>query len=395
MTDNNDSIVIVGMARTPMGAFMGSLSALSASDLGKVAIEAAVERAGVKKDEIDEVLMGSVVQAGQGQNPARQAMRKAGLPDSTGATTINKVCGSGMKTVMIAADSLKLGNNTIMVAGGMESMTNAPYALDKARAGYRMLHGKIFDLLFKDGLEEASTGEGMGGYGDATAVKYDVSREEMDTFAIESLARANRAISEGDFKDEIAPVTITTRKGETVVEEDEGPQSARPDKIPSLRPAFAKDGRVTAATSSSISDGAAALVLMTKAEAEKRGLKYIAEIKAFASHSQEPEWFTTAPVGATKKVLENAGWDKDEVDLYEINEAFAVVTQVCMKEVGLSHDKVNVNGGACALGHPIGASGCRIIVTLLGALQKRGLKKGVACLCIGGGEAVATAVELA
>ncbi len=389
-----DSIVIVGMARTPMGSYLGSLSELSASDLGAVAIKAAVERSGVKPDDVCEVLMGNVVQAGQGQNPARQAMRKAGLPDATGGVTINKVCGSGMKAVMLATDMLKTGTNTVMVAGGMESMSNAPYGLMKARKGYRMLHDKIIDLLFKDGLEEASTGGGMGAYGDATAVAKNISREEMDKFAIESLARANRAIKEGDFKAEITPVTIQGKKGDVVVDTDEGPQSAKPEKIPELKPAFAKDGRITAATSSSISDGAAALVLMTRAEAEKRGLKIIAEIKASATHSQEPEWFTTAPIGATKKVMERAGWSVADVDLFEINEAFAVVTMACMRELSIPHEKVNVNGGACALGHPIGASGARLLVTLLSALQKRGLKKGVASLCIGGGEAVAMAVEL-
>jgi len=388
-----DSIVIVGMARTPMGAYLGSLSPLSASDLGAVAIEAALERANVKKEEVDEVLMGNVVQAGQGQNPARQAMRKAGLPDSTGAVTVNKVCGSGMKTVMMAMDSLKCETNTVMVAGGMESMTNAPYGLEKARQGYRMLHSQLIDLLFKDGLEEASTGGGMGGYADATAVKCEISREEMDNFAIESLARANRAITEGDFKEEVVPVTIKGRKGDVVIEEDEGPKSAKPEKIPNLRPAFSKDGTVTAATSSSISDGAAALVLMTRAEAEKRGLNILAEIKATATYSREPEWFTLAPVGATKSVMEQTGWSVDDVDLFEVNEAFAVVTQACMKELNLPHEKVNVNGGACALGHPIGCSGTRLIITLLAALKKRGLKKGVASLCIGGGEAVAMALE--
>jgi len=390
-----DSIVIVGMARTPMGSFMGGLSPLSASDLGKCAIEEALKRAGVKGDDVDEVLMGCVVQAGQGQNPARQAMRKAGIPDKTGAATINKVCGSGMKSVMIAKDSILSGSNNIVVAGGMESMTNAPYGLMKARSGYRMLHEKIIDLLFKDGLEEASTGGGMGSYGDATAVKYNVTREEMDTFAIESLARANRAIKDGDFKDEIIPVVIADKKGDITISEDECSKGAKPDKIPTLKPAFSKDGRVTAATSSSIADGAAALVLMRRSEAEKRGIKIIAEIKAQATHSQEPEWFTTAPVGAVKKVLEKAGWAKDEVDLYELNEAFAVVTMVAMKELGLPHEKVNVNGGACALGHPIGCSGARLIVTLISALQKLGKKKGVAALCIGGGEAVSVAIELA
>lgn len=390
-----DTIVIVGMARTPMGAYLGSLSAMSASDLGAVAIEAALDRAGVDKADVDEVLMGNVVQAGQGQNPARQAMRKAGLPDATGAVTVNKVCGSGMKTVMMASDSLKAGSSTVMVAGGMESMTNAPYALEKARQGYRMLHSQLIDLLFKDGLEEASTGTGMGGYADATAAKCEISRETMDNFAIESLARANRAIAEGDFKEEIVPVTIKGRKGDTVVDTDEGPGTAKPEKIPALRPAFSKDGTVTAATSSSISDGAAALVMMTKAEAEKRGLNIIAEIKAQAVHSQEPEWFTLAPVGATKSVMEQAGWSVDDVDLFEVNEAFAVVSLACMNELGLPHEKVNVNGGACALGHPIGCSGTRLLVTLMSALKKQGKKKGVASLCIGGGEAVAMAVEMA
>jgi len=389
-----DSIVIVGLTRTPMGNYLGGLSAVTASDLGAVAIEEAVKRAGIKGDDVDEVLMGCVVQAGQGQNPGRQAVRKAGLPDSCGGVTINKVCGSGMKAVMLACDSLKAGTNTVMVAGGMESMTNAPYGLMKARQGYRMLHDKIIDLLFKDGLEEASTGGGMGSYGDATAVEKNISKEEMDAFAVESVARANKAIEAGSFKDEIVPVTIKGKKGDVVVDTDEGPAAAKPEKIPTLKPAFSADGRVTAATSSSISDGAAALVLMTRAEAEKRGLKVLAEIKSSATHSQAPEWFTTAPIGATQKTMERAGWTVDDVDLFEINEAFAVVTMACMQELKIPHEKVNVNGGACVLGHPIGCSGARLLVTLYYALKNRGLKKGVASLCIGGGEAVGMAIEL-
>jgi len=394
MTSQQDPIVIVGMARTPMGAFQGELSSFSASDLGQAAIKAALERATVKPDDIDDVVMGCVLAAGQGQAPARQASIKAGVPEAVGATTVNKMCGSGMKAVMIAHDNILAGSASVMVAGGMESMTNAPYLLEKARGGYRMGHGRVLDHMFLDGLEDAyDKGTLMGVYADKTANDLQFTREDQDNFALSSLVRATDAAKNGDFTAEIVPVTVKSRKGETVVSEDEGPRRAMPEKIPSLRPAFSADGTVTAANASSISDGAAALVLMRKSEAEKRGLKVLAEIKAHATHAQAQAEFTLAPIGATKKVLEKTGWDAKDVDLYEINEAFAVVTLAAMKELGLSHDKVNLNGGACALGHPIGASGARIIVTLLAALEKRGLKRGIASLCIGGGEGTALALE--
>ena len=396
MTQNNDPIVIVGMARTPMGAFQGELTSFTASDLGKFAIEEALKRSTLKAGDIDEVVMGCVLQAGQGQAPARQATIKAGLPDSTPATTINKMCGSGMKAVMLAHDNILAGSATVMVAGGMESMTNAPYLLDKARGGFRMGHAKALDHMFLDGLEDAyDKGQLMGVFADDTARKCQLTRADQDRFALESLERSQKATKNGDFKAEIVPIKIKTRDGETVVSEDESPKRARPEKIPTLKPAFTPDGTVTAANASSISDGAAALVLMRKSEAQKRGLKILAEIKAHASHAQKPSEFTLAPIGATKKVLEKAGWQAKDVDLYEINEAFAVVTLAAMKELSLPHEKVNVNGGACALGHPIGASGARIIVTLLHALEKRGLKRGVASLCIGGGEGTAIALERA
>lgn len=392
----SDPIVIVSMARTPMGAFQGELSALTASDLGKVAIGEAVKRAGLQANDIEEVVMGCVLPAGQGQAPARQAALKAGLPDATGATTINKMCGSGMKAVMLAHDALCAGSAAVMVAGGMESMTNAPYILDKARSGLRMGHGKILDHMFLDGLEDAyDKGKLMGVFADDTARNLQITREQQDNFALESLSRAQRATKDGSFKSEIVPVTIKAKEGDTVIAEDESPKKGKPDKIPTLKPAFAPDGTVTAATSSSISDGAAALVMMKKSEAQKRGLKVLAEIKGHATHAQKPAEFTLAPIGATQKVLQKAGWSTKDVDLFEINEAFAVVTLAAMRELNLPHDKVNVNGGACALGHPIGASGARILVTLLSALENRGLKKGVASLCIGGGEAVAVAIERA
>jgi acetyl-CoA C-acetyltransferase len=393
---NSDPIVIVGMARTPIGAFQGELSTFTAAELGKVAIEEALKRSTVKPGEVDEVVMGCVLQAGQGQAPARQATLKAGLPDSTPATTVNKMCGSGMKAVMLAHDSILAGGATVMVAGGMESMTNAPYLLDKARGGMRMGHQKALDHMFLDGLEDAyDKGTLMGVFADDTARKCQLTRAEQDNFALASLTRSQTATKNGDFKAEIAPVKIKTKEGETLITEDESPKRAKPDKIPTLKPAFTPDGTVTAANASSISDGAAALVLMKKSEATKRGLKVLAEIKAHASHAQKPAEFTLAPIGATKKVLEKAGWAAKDVDLFEINEAFAVVTLAAMKELNLPHDKVNVNGGACALGHPIGASGARIIVTLLHALEKRGLKRGVASLCIGGGEGTAIALERA
>lgn len=391
---NTDPVVIVGMARTPMGAFQGELSALTATDLGKAAIEAALQRAGVAANDVEEVIMGCVLPAGQGQAPARQAAIKAGLPEGCPATTVNKMCGSGMKAVMFAHDNILAGTAGVMVAGGMESMTNAPYLLDKARGGYRMGHGTIQDHMFLDGLEDAyDKGTLMGVFADDTARKCQITREEQDNFALASLTRAQNATKNGDFSAEIIPVKIKSRGGETVVSEDESPKKAKPEKIPQLKPAFTPDGTVTAANASSISDGAAALILMRKSEAKKRGLKVLAEIRAHASHAQKPAEFTIAPISATRKVLEKAGWAAKDVDLYEINEAFAVVTLAAMKELGLPHDKVNVNGGACALGHPIGASGARILITLLSALEKRGLKKGVASLCIGGGEAVAVALE--
>ncbi len=391
----SEDIVITGIARTPMGGFQGVLAGASAPELGAAAIKAAVERSGLAGEDIDEVIMGCVLPAGQGQAPARQASLGAGLPLATGCTTVNKMCGSGMKAAMFAHDMLKAGSNRVMVAGGLESMTNAPYLLTKARGGMRMGHGQVYDHMFLDGLEDAyDKGKLMGVFAEATADKYGFTREQQDEFAIASLTRAKAAIESGAFADEITPVVISGRKGEVTIDTDEQPFNAVIDKIPQLRPAFRADGTVTAANSSSISDGAAALVMMTESEAARRGLQPLAVIRAQASHAQEPAWFTTAPVGALKKVLEAANWSSDEVDLYEINEAFAVVTMAAMTDLGLDHARVNVNGGACALGHPIGASGARIIVTLLAALQNRGLKKGVAGLCIGGGEATAVAVEL-
>jgi acetyl-CoA C-acetyltransferase len=391
----SENIVITGIARTPMGGFQGVLAGASAPDLGAAAIRAAVERSQLQGDDIDEVIMGCVLPAGQGQAPARQASLGAGLPLSAGCTTINKMCGSGMKAAMFARDLLKAGSNRVMVAGGLESMTNAPYLLTKARGGMRMGHGQVYDHMFLDGLEDAyDKGKLMGVFAEATADKYGFTREQQDEFAIASLKRAQAAIDSGAFADEITPVTISGRKGEVTVDTDEQPFNANIDKIPSLRPAFRADGTVTAANSSSISDGAAALVMMSESEAADRGLQPLAVIRAQASHAQEPAWFTTAPVGALKKVLEAANWSSDDVDLYEINEAFAVVAMAAMTDLGLDHAKVNVNGGACALGHPIGASGARIIVTLISALRNRGLRKGVAGLCIGGGEATAVAVEL-
>ncbi len=392
MSDN--SIVILGAARTPMGGMMGALSDVRSPDLGAVAIEAAIERAGLQPSDIDEVIMGCVLPGALGQAPARQASRKAGIPDAAGATTINKMCGSGMKAVMQAHDQIKAGSASIMIAGGMENMSQAPYMLPKARSGMRMGHGQVLDSMFFDGLEDAYEGGLMGVFAQRSADDYNITREAMDEFAIGSLNKALAAIENGWFKDEIAPVTIKGRAGDTVVDTDEQPGNARPDKIPQLKPAFKKDGTVTAANSSSISDGGSALVLATQAEADKRGLKPVARIVAHSTHAQLPAEFTIAPIGAIQKVLDKAGWTKDEVDLYEINEAFAVVSLLAINELGLDADKVNVYGGACALGHPIGSSGSRILVTLLNALKQRGLKKGVASLCIGGGEATAVAVEL-
>ena len=391
----SENIVITAIARTPMGGFQGVLSGASAPELGAAAIRAAVERSKLQGEDVDEVIMGCVLPAGQGQAPARQASLGAGLPLATGCTTINKMCGSGMKAAMFAHDILKAGTNRVIVAGGLESMTNAPYLLTKARGGMRMGHGQVYDHMFLDGLEDAyDKGRLMGTFAEATADKYGFTREQQDEFAIASLRRAQAAIESGAFADEITPVVISGRKGETTVDTDEQPFNANIEKIPSLRPAFRADGTVTAANSSSISDGAAALVMMGEGEAEKRGLAPLAVIRAQATHAQEPAWFTTAPVGAMKKVLEAANWASDEVDLYEINEAFAVVTMAAMTDLGLDHAKVNVNGGACALGHPVGASGARIIVTLINALRRQGKTRGVAGLCIGGGEATAVALEL-
>ena len=391
----NDAIVIVGMARTAMGGFQGSLSGQSASELGAVAIRAAVERAGVAPEAVEEVIMGCVLPAGQGQAPARQAAIKGGLPLAAGATTINKMCGSGMKALMLAHDLLKAGSNTVMVAGGMESMSNAPYIIPKARGGLRLGHGELKDHMFLDGLEDAyDKGKLMGVFAELCAEKYGFSRAAQDEFAIASLTRAQHAITSGAFKSEIAAVTVVGRKGEEVVAEDEQPLKANLDKIPTLKPAFKKDGTVTPANASSISDGAAALVLMRESEAAARGLTPLARIVGHSTHAHEPAWFATAPVGAMQKLLAKTGWTVDDVDLFEINEAFAVVTMAAMHDLGLPHAKVNVNGGACALGHPIGASGARIVVTLIAALKARGLKRGVASLCIGGGEATALALEL-
>jgi len=385
--------VILSGARTPLGAFQGELAGKSGPELGAVAIGAAVARAGLAPSQIQETLMGCVLPAGVGQAPARQASRFAGLPDSVPCTTVNKVCGSGMKAMMIAADQLALGRADIIVAGGMESMTNAPYLLPKARGGYRLGHGEIKDHMFLDGLEDAYEHRLMGTYAEDTARHYQFTRADQDAFAIESLQRAKRAQSDGSFAAEIVGVKISGKGGESEVSTDEGPRRGDAAKIPTLKPAFAKDGTVTAANSSSISDGAAALVLARSDVAGRGGLKPIARILAQASHAAEPRWFTTAPVGAIEKALAQAGWSKDDVDLFEINEAFACVAMVAMRDLALPHEKVNVNGGACALGHPIGASGARIVVTLLNALERRGLKRGVAALCIGGGEATAIAVE--
>jgi len=389
----SDPVVIVGIARTPMGAMQGALSALSAPELGAAAIRAALADAKVDAADVGEVLMGCVLPAGVGQAPARQAALGAGIPEGVPTTTVNKVCGSGMKTVMMARDALLAGDVKVVVAGGMESMSNAPYLLPKARGGMRLGHGEVQDHMFTDGLENAYDGQLMGTFAEATAEKFGFTREQQDAFALESLARASAAIESGAFQREIAPVTLQSRRGDVEVSVDEGPGCARPDKIPQLKPAFRKDGTVTAANSSSISDGAAALVLMRESEAKSRGLNVLAVLRGQSQHAQQPEWFTTAPVCAMSSVLEKAGWGADDVDLFEINEAFAVVTMAGMRELGLAHEKVNVNGGACALGHPLGASGARVIVTLLAALENRDLKKGIASLCIGGGEATAIAIE--
>jgi acetyl-CoA C-acetyltransferase len=391
----NDPIVIVGAARTPMGGFMGDFAALSASDLGAVAIRAAVERAGIAPADVQEVIMGNVLPAGQGQAPARQASLKAGLPLGTGCTTVNKMCGSAMKAAMLAHDLIAAGTNEIMVAGGMESMSNAPYLMPKARSGYRMGHQTVVDHMFLDGLEDAyDKGRLMGTFAEDCAGRFNFTREAQDAFALASLSRALAANNDGTFDWETAPVTVPGKKGDVVVARDEQPAKASPEKIPTLKPAFRKDGTVTAANSSSISDGAAALVLMRRSTAEKRGLTPLAVIVGHATHAQEPGLFTTAPVGAIEKLYAKTGWSTKTVDLFEINEAFAVVTMAAMHDHGIAHEVVNVHGGACALGHPIGASGARILVTLIGALRKHGKKRGVAALCIGGGEATAMAVEL-
>ncbi|CAI3155057.1 Acetyl-CoA acetyltransferase [Acinetobacter calcoaceticus] len=390
MTD----IVIVNGARTAMGGFQGALSGLTAPELGAVTIKEAIVRAGLQPTDVEEVIMGCVLPAGLKQGPARQAMRKAGLPDSTGAVTINKLCGSGMKAVMQATDMIKAGSAEIVVAGGMESMTNAPYVLPKARAGYRMGHGEIKDHMFLDGLEDAETGRLMGSFAQDMANTRGYTREQMDDFAIRSLKRAQTAITEGYFKDEIVSVTVPSRKGDVIVDQDEQPLNAKIDKIPSLKPAFAKDGTITAANASSISDGASALVLTSSEVAAQRGLQPLAKIIATASNSQHPSEFTIAPVGAIEKVLKKAGWNAQDVDLWEINEAFAMVTMCPIDDFKLDAEKVNINGGACALGHPVGSTGSRIILTLIHALKRTGGKKGIAALCIGGGEATAVAIEL-
>ena len=391
----NDPIVIVGAARTPMGAFQGDFSSLSASDLGAVAIRAAVERAGVPADQVQDVLFGNCLMAGQGQAPARQAAIKAGIPVSAGAVTMSKMCGSAMQAVIYAHDSIVAGTNEVVVAGGMESMTNAPYLIPKARGGYRIGHGMMYDHMMLDGLEDAyEKGRSMGTFAEECVAKYQFSRADQDAFAIDSVKRAQAATADGSFQWEIAPVTVSGRNGDTVIDKDEGPLKAKLDKIATLKPAFKKDGTITAASSSSINDGAAALVIMRESTAKKLGCTPLARIVAHTRHSQEPDQFTTAPVGAIAKLYAKTGWNTREVDLFEVNEAFAAVAMAAMAEHKIPHDKINIHGGACALGHPIGASGARIIVTLLGALKKTGGKRGVAALCIGGGEATAMAIEM-
>jgi acetyl-CoA C-acetyltransferase len=387
-------IVIIGARRTPIGSFQGQLSSLTASELGAVAIRAALAQAGISGVDVSETIMGCVLPAGLGQAPARQAAIAAGIPVAAGATTVNKVCGSGMKAVMLAHDMLKLGNSTVVVAGGMESMSNAPYLLPKARGGMRMGHGQVLDHMFLDGLQSPFDNQMMGVFGEMCADKYQFSRADQDAYTITSVERAQRAVANGTFDAEIAPVTVKSRKGDVTVTQDEEPARCDVSKIPGLRPAFKADGTVTAATSSSISDGAAALVLTTREQAEKLGCQPLARVVAHATFAQEPEWFTTAPPRAIEKALEKAGWKVADVDAFEINEAFAAVTMGAMKELGLDHARVNINGGACALGHPIGATGARLLVTLIHNLQQTGGKRGVASLCLGGGEAVAVAIEL-
>ena len=391
---SSDAVVIVAAKRTPIGAFLGTLSGATSPQLGAAAIKGAVDASGVDGADVDRVLMGCVLPAGLGLAPARQAALGAGLPEDVPCITVNKMCGSGLETIILAHDMIKAGSAGIVVAGGLESMSNAPYMLPKARSGMRMGEQQALDHMFTDGLQDPYSGEMMGHFAQVTADKYGFTREEMDAFATESATRAQRAVSDGSFVDEIAPVTISSRRGDVTIAEDETPGLVSVDKIPKLRPAFRKDGTVTAATSSSISDGAAAVVMMSEAEAEQRGLQPIARIVGHSAFAHEPAWFTTAPVYALRKLQESLGWTPADVDLYEINEAFAVVTMAALKDVGISHDKVNVNGGACALGHPIGATGCRISVTLLHALKARGLKRGIATQCIGGGEATAVAYEL-
>ena len=387
-------IVIVGAKRTPIGSFQGQFAPVSSQDLGAVAIKAAIDDAGIDPADLSEVIMGCVLPAGLGQAPARQASIKAGVPVSVGCMTINKVCGSGLKAVMLAHDAIKAGSSEIAVAGGMESMTNAPYLLPKARGGMRMGHGEVLDHMFWDALQSPYDHQMMGMFGEMCADKFEFTREEQDAFAITSVERAQRAMQDGSFDAEITPVTVTSRRGESTFDKDEEPPRCNIEKIPGLRPAFKKDGSVTAANSSKISDGAAATVLMTADDAASRGIEPLARIVAHATHAHEPEWFTTAPSAAVAKVVEKAGWTLDQVDLFEINEAFASVTMAAMTDNKLDHEKVNVNGGACALGHPVGASGARILVTLIHALKQRGLKRGVASLCLGGGEAVAVAIEV-
>jgi acetyl-CoA C-acetyltransferase len=397
----HDPVVIVGAARTPMGAFQGDFASVSASDLGAVAIRAAVERGGVDPSRVEHVYFGCCLMAGQGQAPARQALIKAGLPVSTGAVTLSKMCGSAMQATIFAHDAIKAGSADVIVAGGMESMTNAPYLIPKARSGYRIGHAPMFDHMMLDGLEDAytrdeKTGEGrsMGTFAEECVARYGFTREALDAFAIASVRRAQAAAESGGFAWEIAPVTVSGRQGETIVERDEGPLKARLDKIPALRPAFRKDGAITAASSSSINDGAAALVLTRLSTAREQGWTPLARIVAHATHAQAPDQFSTAPIGALRKLFDKTGWAPQDVDLYEINEAFAAVPMAAMQELGLPHERVNIHGGACALGHPIGASGARIVVTLLGALRRTGGRRGVAALCIGGGEATALAIEM-
>ena len=390
---SSDPVVIVGLARTPMAAFQGAFSTVPAPDLGAAAIKAAIGESDVAGGDVEQIIMGCVLPAGQGQAPARQAALKAGLEMSCEATTVNKMCGSAMQAVIMAHDTIKAGSADIVVAGGMENMTAAPYVLPKARSGYRMGNGVMIDTMMHDGLTDAYDHKPMGVFADMVAQEYQFTREDQDAYAIESVMRARRASKSGDFEREITPLTVPNRKGDIVVSTDAGPENARPEKIPNLRPVFNKDGTVTAANASSINDGAAALVLMRKSEAKKRGIKILAEIKAHAAHAHAPKYFTTAPVHAMEKCLAKAGWSTDDVDLWEINEAFAVVPMIAMRDMNIDHAKVNVNGGACVLGHPIGASGARIMVTLIAAMEKRGAKKGVASLCIGGGEATAIALE--